>query len=183
MSGPVKYRVRIGEAEHHLETLPSSYPGFFRSRFDGISYECFFSEGAASGRLVIVDGQLFKTREKSGRRGGHLFVIEGEQIEVSLQRERTEAFRTMDTTVSRAVAPRSQLERETSVRAHMPGRIAGIKTSLSARVKTGDPLFVLVAMKMENTIVAPVSGVVEDVQVELGASVNKGDVLAIIRKR
>ncbi len=182
MLRPAKHKLRVGDTEHDLETLPNSRPGFVRSKFDGINYEVFFTEEVARDRLVLIDGQPFKTRVESGRRGSHLLLVEGEQIEVSLQKPRIEAYPSIDTAVSLVPRPRATLERETKVRAHMPGRIAGIKTNRSARVKTGDPLFILVAMKMENTIVAPVGGVVKDVQVELGASVNKGDVLATIEE-
>jgi biotin carboxyl carrier protein len=66
------------------------------------------------------------------------------------------------------------------VKAPMPGTILDIKVSSGQTVKSGDILFILEAMKMENEIMAPVDGVVQVVAAK-GATVNTGDVLASIQ--
>ncbi len=62
----------------------------------------------------------------------------------------------------------------------MPGNILAVKVSEGQNVKTGDVLFILEAMKMENEIVAPHDGTVRQVLVAKGATVNTDDVLAVI---
>ncbi|GAA0127111.1 biotin/lipoyl-containing protein [Clostridium sp. ATCC 25772] len=62
----------------------------------------------------------------------------------------------------------------------MPGTIVKINAVEGAKVKKGDVLFVLEAMKMENEIMAPVDGTVAKVSVPKGAAVNTGDILAVI---
>ncbi|HHT65450.1 MAG: biotin/lipoyl-containing protein [Caldicoprobacterales bacterium] len=66
------------------------------------------------------------------------------------------------------------------VKAPMPGTILDIKVSSGQTVKSGEVLFILEAMKMENEIMAPVDGVVQVVAAK-GATVNTGDVLASIQ--
>lgn len=66
------------------------------------------------------------------------------------------------------------------VKAPMPGTILDIKVSSGQAVKSGDILFILEAMKMENEIVAPADGVVQVIAAK-GATVNTGDVLASIQ--
>ena len=61
----------------------------------------------------------------------------------------------------------------------MPGTILDIKVASGAAVKSGDVLFVLEAMKMENDIVAPCDGTVASVAAK-GTSVNTDDVLATL---
>ena len=58
-----------------------------------------------------------------------------------------------------------------TVKAPMPGNILDVK------VKAGDVLVILEAMKMENEIVAPQDGTVASVNVNKGDTVNSGDVL------
>ena len=58
-----------------------------------------------------------------------------------------------------------------AVKAPMPGNILDVK------VKAGDVLAILEAMKMENEIVAPQDGTVASVNVNKGDTVNSGDVL------
>ena len=63
------------------------------------------------------------------------------------------------------------------VRAPIPGLIVNIKVKEGERVKTGDVLFILEAMKMESEICAPIDGTVEQILVQERASVQEGDVL------
>ena len=62
----------------------------------------------------------------------------------------------------------------------MPGTILAVKVAAGQAVKSGDVLFILEAMKMENEIVAPHDGTVKQVLVNKGASVNTDDALAVI---
>jgi biotin carboxyl carrier protein len=62
----------------------------------------------------------------------------------------------------------------------MPGTILDVRVSVGDTVKEGDILMILEAMKMENEILAPVSGTVTGVQVSQGAAVNSGDLLAVL---
>jgi acetyl/propionyl-CoA carboxylase alpha subunit len=59
----------------------------------------------------------------------------------------------------------------------MPGQVLKILVEKGQHVTIGQPLLVLEAMKMEQTIRAVVSGVVEAVLVERGAVVSPGDLL------
>lgn len=68
----------------------------------------------------------------------------------------------------------------TKVKAPMTGNILDVKVSVGDTVSTGQVLFVLEAMKMENDIVAPCSGKVTSVCTKKGDSVNSDDVLATI---
>jgi biotin carboxyl carrier protein len=63
------------------------------------------------------------------------------------------------------------------IKAPMPGLIIDLKVSVGDRVKTGDHLLVLEAMKMENILKSPGEGVVKKVTVKKGDSVEKGQVL------
>ncbi len=64
------------------------------------------------------------------------------------------------------------------VTAPMPGTIIKVVASVGDKVKRGQVLVILEAMKMENEIVAPSDGEVASINVTSGASVNAGDLLA-----
>ena len=67
-----------------------------------------------------------------------------------------------------------------SVSAPMPGNILKVNVSVGQKVKAGDVLVVLEAMKMENEIMAPCDGTVSAVPVSKGSTVNTGDLLVAI---
>lgn len=78
-----------------------------------------------------------------------------------------------------ASAPQAAVkEGNVAVSAPMPGKILAVKAKEGDRVKAGDVLLVLEAMKMENDIVAPQDGVVASINVKVGDSVESGAKLA-----
>jgi biotin carboxyl carrier protein len=68
------------------------------------------------------------------------------------------------------------------VGAPMPGKIVDVLVEAGAKVKEGESLLILEAMKMQNEIASPVSGVIKKVVIRQGDIVNKEDVLIEIEK-
>ena len=67
-----------------------------------------------------------------------------------------------------------------AVKAPMPGTILKVNAAVGQRVKSGDVLMILEAMKMENEIMAPKDGAVASVDVQAGSSVENGTLLCSI---
>lgn len=59
----------------------------------------------------------------------------------------------------------------------MPGKVTSIKVNLGDRVKKGDVVLTVEAMKMENEIHAPIDGTVSDIFVKVGDNVNPDECL------
>jgi 3-methylcrotonyl-CoA carboxylase alpha subunit len=81
--------------------------------------------------------------------------------------------------------PRSGSEAEASdgmVLAPMPGAVVLVDAAKSKKVKRGERLLVLQAMKMEYSLVAPFDGTVTDLTVSAGSQVKEGALLARIEK-
>jgi pyruvate carboxylase subunit B len=64
----------------------------------------------------------------------------------------------------------------------MPGIIIKIKVKTGEKVKEGDTIAILESMKMENTIISPISGEVKKICVNEDDTVSRDDILIIIRK-
>ena len=78
-----------------------------------------------------------------------------------------------------ALASAGQVEADHagSLAAPMPGKIIAIEVLVGDKVKRGQALLVMEAMKMEHTIVAGVDGVVESIYFSVGEQVAEGAVL------
>ncbi|EKD34164.1 MAG: hypothetical protein ACD_75C02444G0001 [uncultured bacterium] len=63
----------------------------------------------------------------------------------------------------------------------MPGTIVDVKTKVGDEVEAGDGVLVIEAMKMENEIQAPISGIVISVHVKKGDSVAPDETLVEIQ--
>jgi propionyl-CoA carboxylase alpha chain len=66
--------------------------------------------------------------------------------------------------------------------APMPGTVVTLSVTAGDKVKVGDELLVLEAMKMRHTVVAATSGVVGELRIALGQQVDAGAVLAVIEE-
>jgi acetyl/propionyl-CoA carboxylase alpha subunit len=60
----------------------------------------------------------------------------------------------------------------------MPGKIVSVAAKAGAKLKKGDPIVVLEAMKMEHTLTAPFDGKLAELNAKAGAQVSEGVVLA-----
>jgi 3-methylcrotonyl-CoA carboxylase alpha subunit len=56
----------------------------------------------------------------------------------------------------------------------MPGKVIQVMVEAGARVKKGQPLLILEAMKMEHTITAPADGMVKEINFAAGEQVLEG---------
>ncbi len=63
------------------------------------------------------------------------------------------------------------------IKAPMPGLILEINVTAGQEIKAGDPILILEAMKMENVIKATGDGVVKEILLEKGATVEKNQVI------
>jgi len=66
------------------------------------------------------------------------------------------------------------------VRSPMPGTVLSVKASGGERVRSGQPLLIVEAMKMEHTVSAPLDGVIAELDLAPGQQVGMDEILAII---
>jgi 3-methylcrotonyl-CoA carboxylase alpha subunit len=113
----------------------------------------------ADGRLQInLDGRMIKARAVRDGDDWHVFC-EGDYRRLSLQPE---------------LASIEEDTRSGSLAAPMPGKVIKVMTEAGAKVKKGEPLLILEAMKMEHTITAPADGVVKEIHYAAGEQVLEG---------
>jgi pyruvate carboxylase subunit B len=75
---------------------------------------------------------------------------------------------------------RPRASKEGHVTSSMPGRVVELMVKVGDKLKAGDPVLVIEAMKMENEVPAPVAGTVKAVNVAKGDSVNPDEALVEI---
>lgn len=80
----------------------------------------------------------------------------------------------------KAAAPASAPGKGTPVKAPLPGVVTAINVNVGQKVKKGETVVVLEAMKMENNIAAECDGTVTSVCVAQGDSVMEGTVLVTV---
>jgi acetyl-CoA carboxylase biotin carboxyl carrier protein len=66
------------------------------------------------------------------------------------------------------------------VKAHITGVVFQITSKAGDKVVAGDPVIVLESMKMEIPVEAPRAGVVREIRVAEGQTVQDGDIVAVL---
>ncbi|MFH2064454.1 MAG: pyruvate carboxylase subunit B [Pseudomonadota bacterium] len=79
-----------------------------------------------------------------------------------------------------APAPAAGAADGTPLKAPMPGMIVSYEKQVGDSVNEGETVVILEAMKMENALIAPVSGVIKTIHYKSGDNVAKNNVLCVI---
>lgn len=67
------------------------------------------------------------------------------------------------------------------VKSPMPGTVLDIKVNVGTKVKKGQLLIILEAMKMENEIFAPIDGIITQLFVTKGSTVSTNDIMMALQ--
>jgi biotin carboxyl carrier protein len=123
---------------------------------------------------VMVDGERFRVRVEDINQRPVIAYVEDSRFEIEIEEE----VKSLDdpNPHSQEREPLQSIPAGTScqVTAPMPGDITHIHVLPGQAVMAGDPLCVLDAMKMKNTIHAPQDGVIAEIRIREGQSVEHG---------
>lgn len=145
--------------------------------------------------IAQVDGRSYKVSAREVDDGLYLLMRDGDVYEclVERQRNRNDDFtvhlrnRTYETTLTdprrlgsvHGSAAHSG-DGSALIKSPMAGKVVRVLVEQGTRVKTGDGIVVVEAMKMQNELKTPCDGVVAELRAVESATVDAGDVLAII---
>ena len=158
-----------GEHEYKINIVEDAHNNFIVS-IDGEEHFVDFAHTGENLYSLIIDGRShdIDVTEK----GDNFSVLTGGDhydVEVLDEMKRLMKMRTS-----------AGLEGRQVIEAQMPGMIWKVLVEPGQEVEAGQPLMILVAMKMENEIKAPKAGVVQDLFVKPDQTVVAGDKLAVV---
>jgi biotin carboxyl carrier protein len=169
--GKVKLHAVIGNAQ--VEIQISDEGGRVFAELDGRRYELEVHESGAGGFVLISKGQVFDCRVE-GRAGS------GNQVDVIVGTRSFAITLTDRRKLSNAASPSAHGDNAARIIAPMPGKVVRVLVEVGSEVATGDGILVVEAMKMQNEMKSPKAGTVVALNIQTGATVNGGDVLAVI---
>ncbi len=146
------------------EELAVEWRSLGQNRYQVDSHELEV-KAVSPGQITLEIGGIIQTYEIA-QSAGHIFV-------------HSPAHDTTIQLLPRHPRPASASQHETA-NSPMPGQVLRILVSVGQQVKTGDPLVVLEAMKMEHTIRTTINGRVQSVLVKPGQVVAPGQMLVEI---
>lgn len=166
----MKYYVRVNGREHEvaLELAGAEVT----VRVDGEPFELELHEVDAHGQFLAFRQGRSHAAAVDGDESRMGITLAGHFYAVEIEDERERA--------ARAAAHHAGAVGGV-VKSVMPGIVVDVLVEQGQEVEQGAPLLILEAMKMQNEIEAPSSGVVDRIHVEAGKTVSSGDKLVTIR--
>jgi biotin carboxyl carrier protein len=168
----MKVAIALGGKQHTVELVRVGQR--WRCSLDGKALEADAVEVGPGVYSVLMGGDSFEVRVEPRTEAG----VSGLRVVVGSREFSADVRDPRQWRRRRGAA--AEAEGRQQVLAPMPGKIIRVlvKTGDSVEMKQG--LVVVEAMKMQNEIRSPKSGVVERIMVTEGQTVNTGEVLAII---
>ena len=123
-----------------------------------------------------IDGQEYAAQVEEQESGVQV-TVNGKAYNVEVEQEEHHVARPVQR-VAVAAAPKAAAGSAAKISAPLPGNITKILVSAGAKVKKGEVIMTMEAMKMENNISAEFDCTVKNIVAQVGQSVNQGDVLA-----
>jgi pyruvate carboxylase subunit B len=115
---------------------------------------------------VIVDGQQYNVQ-----------IVNGNANVQSVTAAAPVAVAAPVVAAPVAAAP---VANENAIRSELPGSVFKVLAQVGAPVNAGDKIMILEAMKMEIDVLAPRSGVLSAIMVQVNDKIEAGQVLAIV---
>ncbi len=149
----------------------------FEYEINGILYNVDIKEVSGGHARVEVNGVEYLVKIKTAKSLGNPSRSIGTSPNPS---------GAMPVSESRPVVARKETLKGTSdmegfaITSPIPGVVVQVLANPGDRVKTGDVVVVIEAMKMENNITALRGGVVKDVHVHPGSEVQEGNILIVL---
>ncbi|MBM4178808.1 MAG: biotin/lipoyl-binding protein [Ignavibacteria bacterium] len=138
---------------HRVELYPTNDPGIWEWMDNGTSVPVHILSDGIETVTVTIRGYSYTTKVLSGRNNELMEILS---------------------------ASPAQKNRVTKVAAPMPGLLKQVIVQEGASVRKGETLFILEAMKMENSIKTPVTGIVRNVTPHEGSAIEKGVLLCVV---
>lgn len=143
----------------------------FKIKINGNDYNIVVSRTEDNQIDMEVNGQLFPVELEQAAKPVRITKPVNKPVETTVSAPKVQ--------VSKPVAAASSAGKG-SVKSPLPGVILEISVNVGDTVSTGQKLFVLEAMKMENTINSDKDGKVAEIKVQKGDSVLEGADLIVI---
>jgi len=158
--------------EKHEITLEQTGEKVFAG-IDGRTYELEVSEPEPNVFLLKHNGKIFEVFVSPNEKSNEPFRVNvaNHHFEIKI----SDPKRLRGTS-----AETGEIEGIAEIKTAMPGKVVRVLVEQGAEIQTGDGIIVVEAMKMQNEMKSPKDGIIKEIRFAEGATVNAGDVLAII---
>ena len=167
----MKLQAELNSEPHEVEIKRDGERVF--ARVDDREYELEASEVAPNVYLLKNENKIYEifVAPNSDRNAPYNVKTRNCEFEVTLYDQKK---------LRGTSAAGEQADGIVQIKTAMPGKLVRILVEQGAEIKKGEPVLVVEAMKMQNEMKSPKDGIIKEIRFEEGATVNAGEVLAVI---
>lgn len=167
----MKYRLKIADQIEEVDVTYSDGQCTIRCTIGGKEYQVRYQVISDHYFHLVTDGKASEVLIATGEQGKEIFI-----------NGKTYLVLDADQQLLRRARSASLEESLGEVTPPMPSVVVRIMVNEKQRVKRGQGLVVVSAMKMETTLRSPYDGLVKKLNTSIGAKVSPGDILVEIEE-
>jgi glutaconyl-CoA/methylmalonyl-CoA decarboxylase subunit gamma len=154
--------------------LKVGFDKYGKLKINDSEHEYSLSHLNSNSYLLKIENESYLISLKLGENSKYLVTLKGQVFETLVRT-------VLEDKASTLINAKAAQHSEVTVKAPMPGMIIKIKKKAGEKVNSGESVLILEAMKMENDIRSPVSGIIENIKISEGKTIEKGGELFTIR--
>ena len=167
----MKYTVRCGSTRHKFDIdRPADFSEEVPVEVGKKTYGVRVHEKGGAGEIkaVSINNKVYSVQFRRRPDGfPYKVILNGNAYSVEIERVESTRFK----------PPAPEKKVDGVVKADLPGQISRLLVAPGEKVKEGQVLLVLEAMKMENEVASPTDGIVKTVHIKTGQLVTKNALL------
>ena len=167
----MKLQAELNNENHEVEIKRDGDKVF--ARVDDRQYELEASEVEPNVFLLKNDNKIFEIFVSPQNAIGEPYKVKAKNFDFEINLIDPKRLRGSKSSGANA-------DGVAEIKTAMPGKLVRVLAEQGAEIKQGEPVLVVEAMKMQNEMKSPKDGIVREIRFAEGATVNAGDVLAII---
>lgn len=167
----MKLIAELNSEKHEIALKQTSEKVF--AEIDGRAYELEISEPEPNVFLLKHEGEVFEVFVSPNEKSN-------EPFKVNLANQYFEIKIFDPKRLRGSSAGSGEIEGVAEIKTAMPGKVVRVLVEVGTMVQAGDGIIVVEAMKMQNEMKSPKDGIIKEIRFSEGATVNAGDVLAVI---
>ncbi len=147
---------------------------FHKIKINGSEYDSQITQLSRHTYKVKLNNKIFHITTNKLSNNELSFLVDGHYFESFVRTK-------LEDEAAKILSNKAVTQGEYNIKSPMPGLVLKIYKTSGAQVIEGEPILLLEAMKMENVIKSPATGIIKEIPIKEGKSVEKNQILIIIQ--
>lgn len=156
------------------EKISVSFNGKKNAKLNDSNIEYEVSQLSTHTFKVVINNKVFHVTSNKLNNDQYSFLVDGHYFESVIRTQ-------LEEDAALILNNRTNKNSRNIIKSPMPGLILRINKNIGDSIKVGDSLLLLEAMKMENEIRSTTNGIISDIFISEGKSVEKNQELILIK--